>query len=513
MQTATETNYDQVPYPSVPLRRTHPDQIASIAALFGLQSTPANVCRVLELGCADGANLIPMAASMPDSQFVGIDLSSAHIARGQSLVQQLGLTNLTLSHLSVMDVGPDFGVFDYIIAYGIFSWVTAEVQDKTLDICEHQLASNGVAFISYNTLPGWHMRGAIREMMLYHNRPSDDMKTRAERARALLTFLTESAPQVIGKVQENKAYTLILESEQERLAAQTDSYLLHELLEEYNQPFYFHQFMTAAERHGLQYLAEAELSTMMADTLPRHVAETIGRMGADVVAIEQYLDFLRNRMFRQTLLCRREVQVERTWGPELLLRFYIASPLKPVSASPAIQSASIEKFRSPNGTTISSGNPLNKAAFLYLNECWPLPIPYGKLLAEARSRCQTSAAPGDDARLLGDTLLKALAIDLIELQRNAPRFLIDISERPCASAHARLQAMRRESITNQRHEVVEVDYLMRAVIMHLDGQHDHAALLDVVSQRIGDTSIASSSTSTILESKLRDIARAALLVA
>ena len=34
-----------------------------------------------------------------------------------------------------------------------------------LEICQRHLAPNGVAYISYNTYPGWHIRGIARDIM------------------------------------------------------------------------------------------------------------------------------------------------------------------------------------------------------------------------------------------------------------------------------------------------------------------------------------------------------------
>jgi len=120
-------------------------------------------CRVLELACADGSNLIPMACALPESVFLGIDLSQRQVKAGQQTIAALGLTNIELRPLDIREVDESFGTFDYIIAHGIYSWVPADVQDRILEICRERLSENGVAYISYNTNPGWRMRGMMRE--------------------------------------------------------------------------------------------------------------------------------------------------------------------------------------------------------------------------------------------------------------------------------------------------------------------------------------------------------------
>src|SRR6516165_7913322 len=159
MSKVPETSYDEIPYSNNAFYHTHPDCLATVATLFGMKPAPVQACRVLELGCGRGGNLIPMATSLPTSRFVGIDLSARQIAGGQEAVESLGLTNVELKQLSILDVDSDFGRFDYIICHGVYSWVPAAVQEKILEICAQNLAPSGIAYISYNCYPGWHLRG------------------------------------------------------------------------------------------------------------------------------------------------------------------------------------------------------------------------------------------------------------------------------------------------------------------------------------------------------------------
>jgi len=106
------TSYDEVPYGSNVFHDTHPDSLATWATLLGMQPPPVERCRVLELGCGTGANLMPMAQDLPGSHFVGIDLSPRQIAMGQEVVEALHLRNLELKAVSVLDVDASFGQFD-----------------------------------------------------------------------------------------------------------------------------------------------------------------------------------------------------------------------------------------------------------------------------------------------------------------------------------------------------------------------------------------------------------------
>ncbi|MGH9668402.1 MAG: class I SAM-dependent methyltransferase, partial [Bryobacteraceae bacterium] len=115
--------YDRFSYPTYAHSQTHPDRLATMAKLFGMTPCPVESCRVLELGCGDGWNLIPMASTLPHSEFVGVDLAADPIARGSEVVEAVGLKNIHLLTLDVMDFDRAMGEFDYIVAHGLYAWV------------------------------------------------------------------------------------------------------------------------------------------------------------------------------------------------------------------------------------------------------------------------------------------------------------------------------------------------------------------------------------------------------
>jgi cyclopropane fatty-acyl-phospholipid synthase-like methyltransferase len=70
------TVYDVVRYPGHAFPQTHPDRLAALAVLFGLDAPPPAGCRLLEIGCGDGGNLLPMAVGLPHATVVGFDTSA-----------------------------------------------------------------------------------------------------------------------------------------------------------------------------------------------------------------------------------------------------------------------------------------------------------------------------------------------------------------------------------------------------------------------------------------------------
>lgn len=541
--TGVNISYDAVPYPSYSYSDSHPGHLATMATLFGMNPTPVERCRVLGLGCAGGGNLIPMAYALPESEFVGIDLAARQIAEGQENVAALGLKNITLQQMDILAMTADLGQFDYIIAHGVFSWVPRAVQDKVLEINKQNLAPNGVAYVSYNVYPGWHMIDMVRGMMMYHTRDVTDPETRAAQARELLDIMSDAAP-----VESNaygsylKMYSRFLKGQLEEGRPKDDALLLHDELEEINQPLYFHQFAERAARHGLQYLSETEFSAMVGSNLPPEVAKMIGKTAKNVVDLEQYIDFVRNRTFRRTLLCHDDVVLQRRLKPDVIKAFYLASQAKPVSDDADIHSVSVVKFRGPGKAVLSTDHPITKAAMLCLNEAWPQALSFDTLLAAARARLNGQAAVQThpdaaegtgvddvDAKVLAANLLKAYSYSntLLDLHVYVPSTVLGVSERPMVSPVARLQAQNSSRVTNLYHQRVELDRLDRFLLDKMDGDHDRAALLDLLltgpvaqgalsvqreGERVGDAKEVERLLGAELDMKLRGFAHAALLV-
>jgi SAM-dependent methyltransferase len=350
------TSYDEVPYKSYPFPQSHPDRLATVATLLGLSPPPVARCRVLELGCAAGGNLIPMAWALPAGAFVGIDLSARQVTQGRETVRALGLRNVELRHGDIRDVGQDLGLFDYVICHGVYSRVPAPVQDKILAVCAKNLEPDGVAYVSYNTYPGWHFRGLVRDLMCYHAGRFAGPEARVGQARALLDFLAAAV------ADDDGPYTRLLRAEVDLLRRQPDSYVLHDHLEECNAPIYFHQFVERAASHGLRYLGEADLAVMVPANFRPEVERVLQRLSADTLQMEQYMDFVRNRMFRQTLLCHQHLRPEYLVPPARVAALHVASPARPLTPEPDLRPGVPEGYRGPDGATVSVADPLAKAA-------------------------------------------------------------------------------------------------------------------------------------------------------
>ncbi|HEX8810645.1 MAG TPA: class I SAM-dependent methyltransferase, partial [Terracidiphilus sp.] len=185
-------SYDAVAYPGFAFPNTHPDRLAAMAIAHGLKPPPIANSRVLEIGCGEGSNLIPMAYAMPGAHFTGFDLAHLPIERGQHRIQELGLTNIRLFEADILTVGSELGQFDYIIAHGVYAWVPEPVRNRLMALISELLAPNGIAFLSYNALPGCYLRRIARDAMFFRTEGMDDPEQRAAVGVEFLKFLYQT---------------------------------------------------------------------------------------------------------------------------------------------------------------------------------------------------------------------------------------------------------------------------------------------------------------------------------
>ena len=190
---ASRADYNDILYPTYLASQCSPDRFAVMARMKGLETAPPDRCRMLELGCGDGASLIAFGYALPDSEFVGVDLAARPIEIGNARIASLGLKNVTLHCADVMQVNDSIGMFDFIFAHGLFSWVPEPVRERVLEICGALLNPKGVAYLSYNAYPGSYQRDMLRSMLQMHTRHLTDPSAKIRQSLGLIDFI-RSAP-------------------------------------------------------------------------------------------------------------------------------------------------------------------------------------------------------------------------------------------------------------------------------------------------------------------------------
>jgi methyltransferase-like protein len=517
--------YDDYLYDSFPVCESHPDRLAGVAALFGVRPALPSRCRVLELGCGLGGNLVPLAVAYPESSFVGVDQSAPQIAIAAGEARALGLRNIELLAADILDLDDTIGRFDYVICHGVYSWVPRAVQEKILRICGERLNPNGVAFVSYNTLPGWHMRGMLRDMLRLEVGTEGTPEERVARARGFLGLFAD-LPSDGGSLAQRW-----LKSEVDLLGRLSGKYVFYEHLVEQNEPRYFRQFNDEAERAGLRYLGDAHFWTMVPERLGSEAAARVSAMANGIVEIEQYLDFLDPRLFRRSLLVRAETVVDREVTWRRLRDVWVQGAVTAASTTASLEPGVEESFTTSGGATLSASVPLIKAALRILAEERPRGRRFTDLVAEARARVAAfegeaggggaGEARDEDCDALGSNLLGLYAQGYLDLCADAPPYAITPGERPCANPLARLQASRHErACTNFRHETAIVDTFDESILMRADGTRTREELLDGVLEDVAAGTLVveindvpateREALRPVLDHKLEAIARQAL---
>lgn len=505
-------SYDAVEYPAHVYPQLHPSRLAAIARLHGVEAASPADCRLLEVGCGDGLQLLTLALAYPRARFVGIDLSTTAIARGEGLRQALGLDNLQLVAGDLLAWSPAPPGFDYVVAHGFYSWVPEAVRQRLLQLCRDHLAPAGIACISYNALPGCHLRRMLWDVLKFHAGGSPDPATRIARARECLGLLQAGLP-------ADNRYATALAGEIEELQDRLNpNVLFHDDLAELNQPFTLDAFMREARAHGLEFVAEAsyhEMSLRNAGEAVRPLLETLA--ADDVVSKEQYLDFLTGRRFRQTLLCRGEAAPAPQPRAAAVERLELVSALMPDAATPDAQGAL--RFSRPGSGGVRTDHPVMQALLALAGPRHPQPLPLPALLDAARAASGSQQPREADLETACRFLLRAFEVGIVELHCDAPRFAADAGLRPLASPLARLQAQAGANlVASLRPSMVGLDdAYSRALLALLDGQRDRAALLDalrpLLEANTGSGREAQSQQAQELETTLQGMASLGLLCA
>ncbi|HIM28211.1 MAG TPA: methyltransferase domain-containing protein [Planctomycetes bacterium] len=462
--------YDQIPYPKYAHCESHPRVLEFMATMFGMQPCAINRARVLELGCASGTNLLPMAQEFPDGSFIGIDLSEKQIAAAQSMAAEASLDNVEFVEGSLHDIDDSWGHFDYILCHGVYSWVPAETANEILAVCRRNLTPQGVAMVSYNVYPGWHFRTIVRDMMLYHVRGIEDPNERVKKARGIAHFLTENVP-------AGSAVHAVLEEQCGLIDKAEDGYLVHDQLELHNHPLYFREFVQHAESAGLQYLSEVNFAAMLASGTPPAVQRAMA--GRSLIEVGQYLDFFQNRSFRKSLLCQSEIVIDRSLRSFSLDQFSLVLTGQPEPLDVDLLSSDAARFQMPKGG-VSAGTPLLKAIMVCLSEFWPQSTSFDDVYEAVLKKLPDSCRPNkDDGRekvlKLLDTLFRT---GFLDASLHPPRVARTPSDKPLASLLARTQARYDSPITTCRHESIQISKLERQVLMQLNGQSDQSAIAE-----------------------------------
>ena len=474
---AIKDAYETIAYVGRPHHPTSPTLLAAIGQLHGLAPRTGAPIAMLEIASGDGSNLLPIAAAHPGGRFVGVDLSARLTASARELAAALGLANTTLIEGDLRALPADIGRFDVIVAHGLYSWVPADVRDALMRAIARHLAPTGVAFVSYNTLPGGWIRKIGFDALKFHTRAITDPAARVAAAREFIDLLVETwrAQPGPGKaLAENFA----------RESARDDGGLFHDDLAAVNEPIYVTGFMRHAAAHRLAVFADADPASPDPGGADAALIERYRARGVGME--EQILDFVHLRQLRQSLITHA--------GARPLAR---SDPRRAEGLHWAATAGYVRR-------RIEGGVPADPVGET-LAARFPATLSWEELAVSLRGR---GAAIADPATAVHAAWVGGIA----EPSTHPITPAILPSARPRASAVARAQASRVEFIASLRHIGVRLaDDTARTLLPLCDGTRTHAELASAL-VRAGAVA-PGADTAALVERHLAQFASAALFEA
>ena len=434
------TPYDIVAYPTAIFAQTHPDRLGAIAQLHDIPAAAAGTARILEVACGDAMNLLAMAVAAPKAEFTGFDLAPTVIERGRSRAAAAGLNNVHLEVRDLAEAVQDLeGEFDYIIAHGLYAWVPEPVRQALFALIGRVLAPKGLAFVSYNTLPGGYFRMAIRDLMRHFIPADADPSTALRTARRVLQQFAEPQP---DDGPDMAAYR----NQAERMQRQADGLLFHDELSGQYHPQMHSEVCAAAEAAGLIFLADAGRRRFDDGFLPEGVAPNVNVNG-QIVRLAQERDLMELRYFRHSLFVRAGLNPRRTFEPGAVRNLWASARFARHG----------DGWRGDEGSEFGvKRDPALEAALERLAEARPARVPVAELEL-------------DNDRLR--SLLRLFDLRYIQLHTTPAPFATSVPERPVLSTLARaLIDEGLETACTLDHSRVQIDDpALRRFLFGLDG--------------------------------------------
>lgn len=457
--------YDMIPYQGAVVANSAPSHL-SLCSLFHQGPIPKQSgYRVMELGCGDGANLLALAFYRPDAYFIGVDYSGVHIEKALRSVGHLGLTNIEFKRCDVRDLSAmNHTPYDYILAHGLFSWIPDDARRAVLAFCRDYLASEGLAYILYNAMPGWAMRGVIRDTFLRSPRvQAAPLEDKAGAALELSRELLEDLPS------RQYAYGAMLARELEFVQGFHPSYIHHEFLSEVNQPFWLREFVELAGEYQLGYVADAHFCREDSHA-PQALAESLKRRPMNGIQREETADLLCDRYLRASIVCKDDAR--RTSHPRnrLLDDVYLATSLSAKSDPFDLREGVTELFEGIGGIELTLDSALTKAAVLVLSERWPWGLKFSDMAQAAEHMVNTMGmgSSPEAAKLLKQEILEIVTLGQLELRLEEPIHGDVKPSDPVVHELARYEAGAGTGLTSSFHRFLPFDEKTLGLVRLLD---------------------------------------------
>ncbi len=434
--------YQNHRYPAMSHPFTDPAVTAVAARIGGLATANPRRARILEIGCASGLNLLPLARRWPESQWLGIDLSSEAIAAARELAAEAGIGNAEFHAVDLRYFAPDGEPFDYIIAHGFFSWVPDEVKLTLLDFCRRHLAPAGVATISFNLSAGWAYRQPVVAMVrALQAATGGDLVATIELLRDAIDPATPYGGHlhwILGN-----------------MLGKGRDILTFDDFGPVNDPWPFDQFVLAAARAGLRWLGESNPAENIPSALGEAQRMALSPLVTHPLHAQLAADFATGRTFRSGVLCRDD-------APTL----------------PGLTNEGILEFAVRAGETAPTGtDPLAQAFYQNLNAAGPQCVPLREIL---------TAMPDADQSALAGVVFEGITRGLIRPRIDPVRFDPQPPDHPSLNPLTLACARRCLPLVDIWHKPCSFPIGHHEVLVAMDGSRSRAELAALARERCPD---------------------------
>jgi methyltransferase-like protein len=204
----------------------------------------------------------------------------------------------------------------------------------------------------------------------------------------------------------------------------------------------------------------------------------------------QYSDFVRNRMFRQTLLTHREQKIDRNLTPARIADAYFRGRFTlEGEATLNLNSGVSVVFKSTSGHTIQTSEPLFKALLVSLSEAFPGSLSVPQLMERCQQRLQVQLLGQGEVTTATSERLGLLLIQMIlsgglDFSYQPDRFVSTVSAAPTITAWARYQASLGKHVTTLRHDVLRIGKLEQNILPLLDGTRSPEQIIAATAELI-----------------------------
>lgn len=256
----------------------------------------------LELGCGQGFGLNLLAAANPWMSFMGVDFHPGQIANARRLADEAGLSNVGFEDFSFEQMLrlPEGRLerYDVVALHGVYSWVSEENRRVLVELLDRVLKPGGLAYVSYNCLPGWATQAPLQRFVAEHvARGGGDVQVRVvEALRAALALADGGAV----LVQETPS----LRRRIEEALSQDPVYLAHEYLNDHSRPFYHADVARQLEGARLSFAASANAADDLINLAAPAALQPIIQQAADPTWRETLLDYASAKPFRRDIFVR-----------------------------------------------------------------------------------------------------------------------------------------------------------------------------------------------------------------